>query len=341
MGADGCSVLDAVWDAGPFASQAAFEARVARGGGRERRRDHRRHGEPGRRPRQRVREPDRVHVRRRPVLLPAADAGGVPGQAGAGDVLQPRGAACRQPGLPRVHAGRGAQDRAAQLRAPAADEPVPERAAVPARGRGGADAAGAAAGAARAVRRDQRVRQRDGGVVRLRGRRQRVGRHAGLRPGPHGGADPRRDPRRAAAGARDRAPRRADRHRRRAGDRRRGGDADRRGAGARVLLRRPGRERARGRGPLHGLRRSRSRRSRAPCPYIPLAYPGTPPSPWALVPQPLRVDAAHSPAVFLARRLRHDHADGVQPDRRHAVRRQPDGRDAGDPGGPDGDERER
>ena len=28
MGADGCSVLDAVWDAGPFASQAAFEARV-------------------------------------------------------------------------------------------------------------------------------------------------------------------------------------------------------------------------------------------------------------------------------------------------------------------------
>ena len=34
-------------------------------------------------------------------------------------------------------------------------------------------------------------------------------------------------------------------------------------------------------------------------PYIPLAYPGTPPSPWALVPQPLRVDAAHSPAVFL------------------------------------------
>ena len=76
-------------------------------------------------------------------------------------------------------------------------------------------------------------------------------------------------------------------------------------------------------------------------PYIPLAYPGTPPSPWALVPQPLRVDAAHSPAVFLARRLRHDHADGVQPDRRHAVRRQPDGRDARDPGGPDGDERER
>ncbi|MDA0181954.1 polysaccharide deacetylase family protein [Solirubrobacter phytolaccae] len=33
-------------------------------------------------------------------------------------------------------------------------------------------------------------------------------------------------------------------------------------------------------------------------PYIPLAYPGTPPSPWHTVPQPLRVDAAHSPAVF-------------------------------------------
>ena len=34
-------------------------------------------------------------------------------------------------------------------------------------------------------------------------------------------------------------------------------------------------------------------------PYIPLAYPGTPPSPWRLVAQPLRVDATHSPAIFL------------------------------------------
>ena len=36
-----------------------------------------------------------------------------------------------------------------------------------------------------------------------------------------------------------------------------------------------------------------------PVPYIPPAYPGTNPSPWVHVPQPLRVTAAHSPAVFV------------------------------------------
>jgi uncharacterized repeat protein (TIGR01451 family) len=36
-----------------------------------------------------------------------------------------------------------------------------------------------------------------------------------------------------------------------------------------------------------------------PVPYIPLAYPGTPPAPYFIVPQPLRVAAAHAPAVFL------------------------------------------
>jgi hypothetical protein len=33
-------------------------------------------------------------------------------------------------------------------------------------------------------------------------------------------------------------------------------------------------------------------------PYIPLAYPGTPPSPYFVVPQPLKLAAAHAPAVF-------------------------------------------
>jgi peptidoglycan/xylan/chitin deacetylase (PgdA/CDA1 family) len=32
-----------------------------------------------------------------------------------------------------------------------------------------------------------------------------------------------------------------------------------------------------------------------PVPYVPLAYPGTPPSPWVTVPQPLRITATHSP----------------------------------------------
>ena len=36
-----------------------------------------------------------------------------------------------------------------------------------------------------------------------------------------------------------------------------------------------------------------------PVPYIPLAYAGTPPAPWFVVPQPLRIAAAHAPAVFL------------------------------------------
>ena len=34
-------------------------------------------------------------------------------------------------------------------------------------------------------------------------------------------------------------------------------------------------------------------------PYIPLASAGTPPAPWALVPQPLKVAATHTPSVFV------------------------------------------
>jgi peptidoglycan/xylan/chitin deacetylase (PgdA/CDA1 family) len=37
----------------------------------------------------------------------------------------------------------------------------------------------------------------------------------------------------------------------------------------------------------------------APVPYLPLAYAGTPPAPWRLVDQPLQIAAAHSPAVFV------------------------------------------
>lgn len=37
----------------------------------------------------------------------------------------------------------------------------------------------------------------------------------------------------------------------------------------------------------------------APVPYVPLAYPGAPPGAWELVPQPLQVEATHSPAVFV------------------------------------------
>jgi hypothetical protein len=37
----------------------------------------------------------------------------------------------------------------------------------------------------------------------------------------------------------------------------------------------------------------------APVPYLPLAYPGTPPAPATTVPQPLRIAAAHSPSVFV------------------------------------------
>ena len=37
----------------------------------------------------------------------------------------------------------------------------------------------------------------------------------------------------------------------------------------------------------------------APVPYLPLAYPGTPPAPSTTVPQPLRITATHSPAVFV------------------------------------------
>src|SRR6201999_263606 len=36
-----------------------------------------------------------------------------------------------------------------------------------------------------------------------------------------------------------------------------------------------------------------------PVPYIPIGYPGTPPSPWYLVPQPLKLTATHSPAVLV------------------------------------------
>jgi hypothetical protein len=32
---------------------------------------------------------------------------------------------------------------------------------------------------------------------------------------------------------------------------------------------------------------------------VPLAYPGAPPGPWALVPQPLQLEATHSPVVFV------------------------------------------
>jgi uncharacterized repeat protein (TIGR01451 family) len=34
-------------------------------------------------------------------------------------------------------------------------------------------------------------------------------------------------------------------------------------------------------------------------PYLPLAYAGTPPAPWELVPQPLKLAATHSPSVFV------------------------------------------
>ena len=34
-------------------------------------------------------------------------------------------------------------------------------------------------------------------------------------------------------------------------------------------------------------------------PYVPLAYPGAPPGAWELVPQPLQLEATHSPAVFV------------------------------------------
>ncbi len=36
-----------------------------------------------------------------------------------------------------------------------------------------------------------------------------------------------------------------------------------------------------------------------PVPYVPLVRAGTPPSPWFVVPQPLRVAATHAPAVFV------------------------------------------
>ena len=78
-----------------------------------------------------------------------------------------------------------------------------------------------------------------------------------------------------------------------------------------------------------------------PVPYIPAAYPGTNPSPWVLVPQPLKVDRHPRTRSLHPRRDRHAHADRHQPDDGHALRRQPDRRDAGTPHRPDAQHRDR
>ena len=65
-------------------------------------------------------------------------------------------------------------------------------------------------------------------------------------------------------------------------------------------------------------------------PYLPLAYAGTPPAPWALVPQPLRIAAAHTPSVFVRGETGSIVADRLQPDRRRH-RRLDHHRHAGDP----------
>ena len=54
----------------------------------------------------------------------------------------------------------------------------------------------------------------------------------------------------------------------------------------------------------------------APVPYVPLAYPGAPPGAWELVPQPLQLEATHSPAVFVRGGTGNDHAHGREPDGR-------------------------
>ena len=103
-------------------------------------------------------------------------------------------------------------------------------------------------------------------------------------------------------------------------------------AGARLLLRHARRDRPRRRRPLRRLAGSRSRRSPTRSPTSRSRYAGTPPSPWFIVPQPLRIAAAHAPAVFLRGGDRHAHADRLQPDHGHADRRQPDRGHARDPG---------
>ena len=76
-----------------------------------------------------------------------------------------------------------------------------------------------------------------------------------------------------------------------------------------------------------------------PVPYIPPAYAGTPPSPYFVVPQPLRIAAAHAPAVFLRGGTGTITLTVSNPTDRHADRRQPDRGHARDPGRADGDER--
>ena len=103
-------------------------------------------------------------------------------------------------------------------------------------------------------------------------------------------------------GVADPAPRRAGRLARRPGDGRLGA-ADHRRAPARAAT-------ASGRSTPPGRWwPTSSRRPTTPfpaitgtVPYLPLAYAGTPPAPWALVPQPLRLAAAHSPSCSCAGR---------------------------------------
>ena len=121
---------------------------------------------------------------------------------------------------------------------------------------------------------------------------------------------------------------------------RRGPADHRRGAGSRLLLRHGRRGRARRRRPLH-RHGAADPADRHPVPYIPPAYPGTPPSPYALVPQPLRIAASARPGRLPARRDRHAHADRLQPDDRPPDRRQPDRGHAPDPRRADRDERVR
>ena len=136
-------------------------------------------------------------------------------------------------------------------------------------------------------------------------RRARLHRHAEpdlghrLGPGALGRADPRRDRRRAAPGRGDPASRRPGRLARGPGDGRLGAADHRR--------------RARQRGYCFGTvdKAGQVVANRyvssgiaiptvtAPVPYLPLAYAGTPPAPSVTVPQPLRITATHSPAVFV------------------------------------------
>ena len=298
-------------------------------------------GEPGRRPRQLVREPARVHVRRRPVVLPPADARRVPGQA----ARRRRSSTSRRGTSPtrRSHAFTLAEGHKIALHSyehPRLTNLSPNGLRFQIEGAaalmqpgllpvlrapfGGTNASVNEAAASMGFAGDGT------GAVG----------HAGLRPGPHGRADPRRDPRRAAAGARDRAPRRADRHRRRAATVRGDGDDHRRGAGARLLLRRRRRDRTRGRGPLRrvGTGDPADHELRA---VHPARLPGH-----TAVAVGARAAAAAGgrgplPCRVRPRRHRHDHADRVEPDDRHADRRQPDGRHARDARRADGDQRGR